>query len=89
MELKSKRWRKGVKDESKIRGPSFGVDRLTDGRIYICTGIEYGNPRIIDDSGEDYLYSAINLGQCDNKRVHDKWEIVEDNESESLQKLIK
>ena len=44
---------------------------------------------IIDDSGEDYLYSAINLGQCDNKRVYDKWEIVEDNESESLQKLIK
>ena len=78
-----------LKDESKIRGPSFGVDRLTDGRIYICTGIEYGNPHIIDDSGEDYLYSAINLGQCDNKRVYDKWEIVEDNESESLQKLIK
>ena len=73
----------------KYRGPSFGVDRLTDGRIYICTGIEYGNPRIIDDSGEDYLYSAINLGQCDNKIVHDKWEIVEDNESESFRKLIK
>ena len=46
----------------KYRGSSFGVDRLIDGRIYICTGIEYGNPRIIDDSGEDYLYSAINLG---------------------------
>ena len=86
MELKSKRWRKGVKDESKIQGFIIWCRQID---IYICTGIEYGNPRIIDDSGEDYLYSAINLGQCDNKRVHDKWEIVEDNESESLQKLIK
>ena len=44
----------------KYVGESFGVDSLTDGRVYECLGLEYpGLLRIVDDSGEDYLYSPI------------------------------
>lgn len=40
-------------------GESFGVDSLTDGKIYEATE-EDGFYRVIDDSGEDYLYSMTN-----------------------------
>ena len=39
-------------------GESFGVDGLTNGKIYECTAYESGMLRIIDDSDEDYLYSV-------------------------------
>ena len=43
----------------RYKGPTFGggVLGLTDGKTYECTGIEYDLLRIIDDEGEDYLYS--------------------------------
>ena len=46
----------------KYIGESFGVDSLTDGCVYECVGVEgdFGFLRIVDDSGEDYLYSATN-----------------------------
>lgn len=43
----------------KYIGVSFGVEGLTNGKIYDVIGIEDYMLRIIDDSGEDYLYSAI------------------------------
>ena len=73
----------------RYKGPSFGVDGLTDEKVYTCIGIEYGNLRVIDDSGEDYLYSASSPGPCDDKNIQGKWEIVEDDERGSIQKLIK
>lgn len=73
----------------RYKGPSFGVDGLTDEKVYTCIGIEYGNLRIIDDSGEDYLYSAISPGPCDDKNIQGEWEIIEDDERGSIQKLIK
>ena len=44
----------------RYKGPTFGggVLGLTDGKAYECTGVEYDLLRIIDDEGEDYLYSA-------------------------------
>ena len=38
-------------------GESFGIDSLTNGRIYEATEENSGMYRVIDDSGEDYLYS--------------------------------
>lgn len=43
----------------KYIGPSFGVDSLTNGKTYEATE-EDGMYRVIDDSGEDYLYSKEN-----------------------------
>ena len=45
--------------------------------------------RIIDDSGEDYLYSAIAPSSLENPELSGKWEIVEDNENKELEKIIK
>ncbi|MBM6823710.1 hypothetical protein H6A02_01750 [Veillonella magna] len=73
----------------KIRyvGQSFGVDSLTDGKVYECIGIEEPFLRVIDDSEEDYVY-LINH-PCDlNSSASGKWEIVEDDEEGSLQKAI-
>lgn len=73
----------------KYIGKSFGVESLTNGKIYECIGIEDGMLRIIDDSGEDYLYSAIKPSSLENMNLGGKWEIVEDNENKDLAKIIK
>lgn len=75
----------------KVRyvGISFGVECLTNGKIYECIGIEDGMLRIIDDSDEDYLYSAIKPSSLENIELCGKWKIIEDNENKDLEKLIK
>lgn len=75
----------------KVRyiGKSFGVESLTDGKIYECIGIEDGMLRIIDDSEEDYLYSAIQPASLENMKLCGKWEIIEDNKNNDLRKTIK
>lgn len=73
----------------KYIGKSFGVEGLTNGKIYECIGIEDGMLRIIDDSEEDYLYSAIKPSDLVNPELYGKWEIIEDNENEDLKKIIK
>ena len=60
----------------KYIGPSFGVDSLTNGKIYDATE-EDGMYRVIDDSGEDYLYSKENPAPLDGSSPGGKWEIVE------------
>lgn len=74
----------------KVRyvGISFGVEGLTNGKIYECVGIEDGMLRIIDDSDEDYLYSAIRPSSLENIELYGKWEIIEDNENKDLEKTI-
>ena len=44
--------------------------------------------RIIDDSGEDYLYSIVKPSCLDDYKKYGKWEIVEDNKEKELQKAI-
>ena len=75
----------------KVRyvGISFGVDSLTDGKIYECVGIELPFIRIIDDSGEDYLYSASIPNDLIDSDKKGRWEIVEDDENGSLKTAIK
>lgn len=60
----------------RYKGPSFGVDSLTDGKVYNATE-ENGMYRVIDDSGEDYLYSMTNPAPLDGSSPGGVWEIVE------------
>lgn len=46
--------------KARYVGESFGVDSLTNGKIYEILGDDHGMYRVIDDSGEDYLYSKDN-----------------------------
>ena len=61
----------------KYIGPSFGVDSLTSDKIYEAVE-ENGLYRVIDDSGEDYLYSKENPPPLDGSSSGGKWEIVEE-----------
>ena len=61
----------------RYRGQSFGVDSLTDGKLYDAVE-EDGMYRVIDDSGEDYLYSMTNPRPLDGSSPGGVWEIVED-----------
>ena len=71
----------------KYIGPSFGIDSLTNGKVYVCLGFEEGFLRIIDDSGEDYLYSVI-PGPMWDSSIQGRWEIIEDDEERTLAKLF-
>ena len=74
----------------KVRyiGKSFGVDSLTNRKVYECLGEELGFLRIIDDSGEDYLYSAYKPAPLDGSSPGGRWEIVEDDSNGTLAKAI-
>ena len=56
-------------------GPSFGVDSLTNGKLYEETE-ENGMYRVIDDSGEDYLYSMTNPAPLDGSAPGGRWVII-------------
>lgn len=77
----------------KVRyvGVSFGVDSLTDGKIYDVIELDEfsGGLRVVDDSGEDYLYSP-NHPRPAAVPGHPggRWEIVEDDENGTLRKAI-
>ena len=74
----------------RYKGHTFGggVLGLTNGKVYECTGVEYDLLRIIDDEGEDYLYSASAPAPLDCKTPPGKWEIVEDDENGTLARLL-
>jgi hypothetical protein len=63
----------------KYKGQSFGVDALTDGEIYdVIEVLTDDLVRIVDDSGEDYLYSMKNPVPLDGSSKGGRWELVED-----------
>lgn len=66
----------------------FGALGLTDGKVYECIGVEHDLLRIIDDEGEDYLYSAKAPGSLNGLSSAGKWEIIEDDKAGSLFKAI-
>lgn len=76
----------------KVRfvGETFGggVTGLTNGKVYHCVGVEYDLLRIVDDEGEDYLYSSKSPGPFYDSSIKGKWEIVEDDEKGTLRNLI-
>lgn len=72
----------------KYIGKSFGVEQLTNGKIYDVVKIEYPFIRVIDDSGEDYLYSIIKPSCLDDPKLYGKWQLIEDKENK-LKKYFK
>lgn len=85
----------------KYIGPSFGAVGLTNGIVYECLGVELDGKalRIIDDEGpaywdledgekDGYLYSAKSPGPLDGSVSSGRWEIVEDDQNDSLKKAI-
>ena len=58
-------------------GESFGAVSLTNGKIYEATEEKFGY-RVIDDSGEGYLYSKDNPAPLDMSSPGGRWEIVEE-----------
>lgn len=73
---------------AKYIGETFYVDGLTANQIYEVVGYEGGLLRVIDDSGEDYLYSATNPGPYDGSVPNGRWEVVEDEDGK-LEKWVK
>ncbi|MDR1101021.1 MAG: hypothetical protein LBL34_01470 [Clostridiales bacterium] len=88
----------------KYTGPNIGVFTLTNGKIYEVTEIDYLSGqapliRVRDDDENDfnynndpdwkpgYLYSPTAPGTL-NGKLTGKWEIVEDDEQGTLDKLI-
>lgn len=62
----------------KYIGESFGAVSLTNGKIYEATIENADYYRVIDDSGEDYLYSRRNPAPLDGSSPGGRWEIVEE-----------
>lgn len=62
----------------KYIGRSFGVDGLTDNSIYDVVKDKQGNLKVVDDSGEDYLYDLNNPRPVDATSAYGKFYIVED-----------
>ena len=60
----------------KYIGESFGIDGLTNGKTYEAINENEGMYRVIDDSGEDYLYSKENPAPLDGSSPGGKWKIV-------------
>ena len=58
-------------------GESVGVDSLTNGKIYEATEENADYYRVIDDSGEDYLYTKENPAPLDGSSPGGRWEIIE------------
>ncbi len=61
------------------RGESFGVDSLTDGKIYDAELEDDDYYRVTDDSGEDYLYSKTNPAPLDGSSPGGRWGIINDD----------
>lgn len=74
----------------KYVGKSFGIDSMTDGKIYEVLEVDEvsGALRIVDDSDEDYLYHPKSPKPNGAKEAYGRFEIVEDDENGSLRKAI-
>lgn len=59
-------------------GESFYLFGLTNGKIYEAWEEDDDYYRVIDDSGEDYLYPKINPHAPDGSTTDGRWEIVEE-----------
>ena len=76
----------------KVRyiGPTFGAAGLTSNKIYTCLGEDCDGSAliIIDDSGENYLYSTVNPSPLDGSSPGGRWEIVEDSADGLLARIV-
>lgn len=77
--------------KARYRGVSFGADGLTDGRVYEILRVDRdtGALAVIDDSGDDYLYSPVRPRPAAiPNHPGGRWEIVEDDEGQTLRKAL-
>ncbi len=51
---------------------------LTNGQIYDATVEDNDYYRVIDDSGEDYMYTKINPAPLNGSTEGGEWEIIEE-----------
>lgn len=72
----------------KYVGKTFGIESLTNNKIYECIEIKEPFIRVIDDSGEPYLYSIYQPGSLEEPSLCGKWKIIEDKKG-ILKKYIK
>lgn len=73
----------------KYIGESFGVDGLTNNKIYDCVGISSDGEMlsIVDDSEENYMYSSSNPRPSDGSSKGGVWKIY-DVYDEKLKELL-
>ena len=78
-----------MKMKVKYIGPDIGIDGLFDGNIYEVVEIDElsGALRIIDESGEDYLYDPKKPKAFTGTYKGGKFEIVSDID-DTLKKAI-
>lgn len=62
----------------KFIGESFYLFGLTNGKVYEAWEEDDDYYRVIDDSGEDYIYPKINPHAPDGSTTEGRWEIVEE-----------
>ncbi|WP_338817586.1 hypothetical protein WFJ11_02235 [Parvimonas micra] len=62
----------------KYVGETFGVDSLTNDKIYNVVYDENKTIKIVDDSNEDYYYDLINPRPLDGSSYGGKFYIIED-----------
>ena len=76
----------------KVRyvGKSFGIDSLTDGKVYevVCYEADIGALRVIDDSGYGCLYNPLGPKLLVADEPYGRFEIVEDDENGTLDMAI-
>ena len=70
----------------KYEGENIAFD-IIDGKEYEVVKIENDMLRIIDESGEDYLYFIKNPNNADKKELMGRWVVVRDITGE-LQKVL-
>lgn len=74
----------------KYIGENIGIDGLFNGNIYKVLEIEreIGAIRIIDESGEDYLYSLSKPKAAAGEYKGGRFEVIEDDEKASLTRAL-
>ena len=76
----------------KVRyiGPDIVIDGLFDGHIYEVRNVDdvSGYLSVVDESGEDYLYHPQKPQAIAGKYEGGRFEIIEDDESETLHDAI-
>lgn len=74
----------------KYIGPNIGVDGLFNNGVYEVVEIDEtsGLLRIIDESGDDYLYSPTKPQAIAGEYKGGRFEVVEDDKDRNLSKAI-
>lgn len=75
----------------KYVGKDIGIDGLFNGHVYevLCVDPLTGALRVVDESGEDYLYNPVHPRPIANpNHPGGRFLIIEDDEQNSLHKAI-